>query len=206
MKTAIGEAKQARKRPLQARSQATVEAILEATAHILSRQGYEELSTNRVALQAGVSIGSLYQYFPSKEALVGELMDRHCDRMNALFGEAFLRGAQLAPRELTRLVIGAIYEAKVENPELSRVLREKLPHLGRTSRLEQNLEQIALAVAAYLEQRKELLRVDCPKRAAFYVVELGESLTMSSVLKRPETDPDVAIDEITDIVTRYLFD
>ncbi len=206
MKTASSVAKKPRKRPLQARSQATVEAILEATTHILSQHGYEELSTNRVALRAGVSIGSLYQYFPSKEALVGELMDRHCDRMNALFGEAFLSGALRTPRELARLVIGAIYEAKLENPELSRVLREKLPHLGRTSRLEQSLEQIAQAVADYLEQRKELLRVDCPKRAAFYVVELGEALTMSSVLKRPETDPEVAIDEITDIVTRYLFE
>ena len=127
------------------------------------------------------------------------------ESMNALFGEAFLRGAHLSPRELTRLVIGAIYEAEAESPKLSRVLRKKLPHLGRTSRLEENLEQVAHAVAGYLEQRKKLLRVACPIRAAFYVVELGESLTMSTVLKRPDADPETAIDEITDIVMRYLF-
>lgn len=178
---------------------------MEATAHILEEQGYEDLSTNRVALKAGVSIGSLYQYFPSKEALVGELMDRHCDRMNALFGEAFLRGASLGPRELTRLVVGAIYQAKAENPRLSRVLREKTPHLGRTNRLEESLAQVARAVAGYLEQRKKSLRVASPELAAFYVVELGESLTMSTVCKRPHTDPDAAIDEITDIIVRYLF-
>mgnify|MGYP003597153915 FL=1 len=66
-----------RKEPKQSRARVTVEAILEATAHILTEGGYDALTTNHVAKRAGVSIGSLYQYYPSKEALVGELMDRH---------------------------------------------------------------------------------------------------------------------------------
>jgi AcrR family transcriptional regulator len=171
----------------------------------LAEQGYEDLSTNRVALAAGVSIGSLYQYFPSKEALVGELVDRHCDRMNALFADAFLRGAAAEPRELARLVVGAIYQATIENPRLVRTLREKMPHLGRVNRLEENLEQVTRAVAAYFADRKKLLRVRSPELAAFYVVEIGESLTMATMTKRPQVDPDVVIDEITDIIVRYVF-
>ena len=66
----------ARKSPRQDRSKVTVDAILDATAHIIVTDGYDQLSTNRVAERAGVSIGSLYQYFPNKEALVGELVDR----------------------------------------------------------------------------------------------------------------------------------
>jgi AcrR family transcriptional regulator len=194
-----------RKQPRQVRAQATVSAILEATAHILSESGYDALTTNHVAAKAGVSIGSLYQYFPSKEALVGELMDRHCDRMNALFGEVFLKAQRLSPQELTREVVGAIYRAKRENPELSRVLREQLPHMGRLRRLEESLAEITSVVASYLAQRKALLRVEDPARAAFYAVELGESLTMASVIKRKGDDADTVIDEITDIVVRYVF-
>jgi AcrR family transcriptional regulator len=178
---------------------------LEATAHILTESGYDALTTNHVAHKAGVSIGSLYQYFPSKEALVGELMDRHCDRMNALFGEVFLKSQRLAPAELTRAIVGAIYRAKRENPALSRVLREQLPRMGRLRRLEESLEQITEVVATYLEQHKQLLRVKDPKRAAFYAVELGEGLTMQSVIKRPGDDAETVIDEITEIVCRYVF-
>jgi AcrR family transcriptional regulator len=65
-----------RKLPQQGRSRETVDALLEATAQLLVRDGYDKASTNKIALKAGVSIGSLYQYFPSKEALVSELLER----------------------------------------------------------------------------------------------------------------------------------
>lgn len=65
-----------RKTPRQARSQATCEAILEAAARILEQGGLPALTTNRIAELAGVSIGSLYQYFPSKEAILAEMVRR----------------------------------------------------------------------------------------------------------------------------------
>src|SRR5687767_9201431 len=87
-----------RKTASQARSRATVDAILRATAHILVREGYDHLTTNRVADRAGVSIGSLYQYFPGKEALVKALLDRHVDiTMEGLRREA--PGLLMAPLE-----------------------------------------------------------------------------------------------------------
>src|SRR5215468_9906844 len=67
----------ARKHASQERSRATVDALIEATARILVREGFEKASTNRIAREAGVSIGSLYQYYPSKEALVAAVIDRH---------------------------------------------------------------------------------------------------------------------------------
>src|SRR5262249_62418487 len=72
-----------RKTPRQDRSRATVEALLEATAHILVRDGYARLTTNRIAERAGVNIASLYQYFPGKEAIVAELRRRHGDEQRA---------------------------------------------------------------------------------------------------------------------------
>src|SRR3954453_20347070 len=66
-----------RKRGSQERSRATVAALVEATARILVREGFDKASTNRIAEVAGVSVGSLYQYFPGKEALVAAVIDRH---------------------------------------------------------------------------------------------------------------------------------
>src|SRR6478609_2070046 len=75
-----------RKNALQARSRATVDALVEATARILVREGFEKASTNRIAEIAGVSVGSLYQYFPSKEALVAAVIDRHNQEIMQVVG------------------------------------------------------------------------------------------------------------------------
>ena len=66
-----------RKSPVQARSAASVDAILEATIQILLNIGKEQLTTTRVALRAGVSVGTLYQYFPNKSALLQAALKRH---------------------------------------------------------------------------------------------------------------------------------
>ncbi|HAE49181.1 MAG TPA: TetR family transcriptional regulator, partial [Tistrella mobilis] len=80
-----------RKRPVQARSRATVETILDGAAHILIRDGFDRATTTRIAEAAGVGIGSLYQYFPSKEAVVAALIDRHAAALIRVFDD-------LAPR------------------------------------------------------------------------------------------------------------
>src|SRR5215471_3223116 len=94
-----------RKTPRQERSLATVEAILEATADILVRDGYAKLTTNRIADRAGVNIASLYQYFPGKEAIVAELRRRHGTEQRAevrrLLAE---RGAQSFEATIRSLV------------------------------------------------------------------------------------------------------
>src|SRR5260370_40812254 len=77
-----------RKSASQKRSRVTVETLLDATARVLTRHGYDRASTNRIAATAGVSVGSLYQYFPNKEALVAALVARPNREMLPL-----LRGA-----------------------------------------------------------------------------------------------------------------
>src|ERR1700733_7246395 len=70
-----------RKQPRQARARETVEAILQAATYILLKAGYEAMTTNQVAERAGVNIASLYQYFPNKQAILGELERRHVTAM-----------------------------------------------------------------------------------------------------------------------------
>jgi AcrR family transcriptional regulator len=76
---------QPRKLPVQARSTASVDAILEATIQVLLGVGKERLTTTKVAMRAGVSVGTLYQYFPNKSALLQAALRRHMDEvMNAV--------------------------------------------------------------------------------------------------------------------------
>lgn len=111
-----------RKRPRQARSAATVEAIVEAAAHILEEHGPEGFNTNAVARRAGVSIGSLYQYFPGKEALVAELSERAArallDELDAAVRR--LGGGGLAQDVSALIAAGVAWEGR--RPALARAL------------------------------------------------------------------------------------
>lgn len=102
-----------RKRPLQERSRLTVAAILEAAARILARDGERSFTTNRVAELAGVSIGSLYQYYPNKQSLLAALHACHLEEI-AAGGSAVLRAAanrEEAVRHLVRTVVAEHLES-----------------------------------------------------------------------------------------------
>ena len=114
-----------RKRPQQARSRATTDAILDAAAHILGERGWSGLTTNAVAEAAGASIGSLYQYFPDKLALIDAVRRRHFDDVLAVLHAA----ANLeTPREsrIAALVDGMI-AVHSRHPAAHRVLLEESP-------------------------------------------------------------------------------
>ena len=121
-----------RKLPRQERSTATVDAILQAAAYILVKHGWEGLNTNRVAERAGVNIASLYQYFPSKEAIVVELQRRHVAKAREGFPRALpeLRAQRSLAAMLEFLVKAGVEEHRVA-PALHRVFAEELPRSAR---------------------------------------------------------------------------
>lgn len=111
----------ARKTPRQARSQAMVEAILDATARILARDGREAANTNAIAREAGVSIGSLYQYFPNREAIIAALVQRHGHRIHAIVAGADEPPPADLAEAATRLV-AAVFVAHRLDPALHHAL------------------------------------------------------------------------------------
>lgn len=115
-----------RKTPRQARSRATTEAILDAAAHILGERGWAATTTNAVAERAGVSIGSLYQYFPNKLALVEAVRQRHFDEVLAVLRSA-TDGTTSRTRRIAAFVDGII-EVHRRFPAAHRVLLEDAPH------------------------------------------------------------------------------
>jgi AcrR family transcriptional regulator len=114
-----------RKSPIQARSRATVEAIVEAATHILGRRGWAEFTTNEVAEAAGASIGSLYQYFPNKLSLVGAIRRRHFDSVIGVLEKAC--EAPLGPD--VDLLIDGMLQVHSSNPSLHKALLEEAPRV-----------------------------------------------------------------------------
>jgi AcrR family transcriptional regulator len=119
-----------RKQPTQARSRETVEAIIQATTYILTRSGFELLTTNHVAERAGVNIATLYQYFPNKESLLVEVMRRHVAATRAAALEAMQKQRGNSLRERLRAHVEAMIAAHRVAPELHRVLTEQASRLG----------------------------------------------------------------------------
>jgi len=133
-----------RKTPSQERAKATVDAILEAGAYILVRDGWENFTTNRVAERAGVNIASLYQYFPNKESIAIELQRRHIAKGQNAFPHMIgqLRSQPNLRAVLKILIDGAVAEHSI-NPKLHKVFAEELPRASRRVHGEKDEHQTA---------------------------------------------------------------
>lgn len=197
-----------RKSASQERSRATVDALVEATARILVKEGFDKASTNRIAEVAGVSVGSLYQYFPGKEALVAAVIERHRrDIEQAVRGEMIEAASQPLEQGVRMLVAAAVRSHRID-PRLHHVLSEQIPHVGKLRNTETfNRENYAL-FRAYLEARRKELRVDDLELASFICVTSIEALTHNAVLHHSRMLSDEAMETLIDegarLVTGYL--
>ena len=108
-----------RKRPVQARSAASVGAILEATIQVLLSVGKERLTTTKVALRAGVSVGTLYQYFPNKSALLQAALTRHLDEVTAAMERVCREQREKTLKEMATALINAFLDAKIRDAKTS---------------------------------------------------------------------------------------
>jgi AcrR family transcriptional regulator len=197
-----------RKQASQARSRATVDVLIEATARILVRDGFDKASTNRIAAEAGVSIGSLYQYFPSKEALVAAVIDRHHQELMQVARRALGQVAALPLEQAVRRLVTVAIEAHRVNPKLHRVLAEQIPRTGKLKNLEAFSRESYDLCRSYFEGHREEIRAVDLGLAAYVCVTSIEALTHTAVLHRPEILSDegigTLIDETTRLVVRFL--
>jgi AcrR family transcriptional regulator len=193
-----------KKQATQPRARATVDALLEATARILVKEGYDRASTNRIANAAGVSIGSLYQYYPSKEALVAGVVDRHMqDMTNVLHGELAKVMAQPV-KTATRKLVATMIDAHRVDPKLHRVLVEQIPRVGRLENVEAIDRETLTLVRAYLDAHRDEIDVPDVDMAAFVCVMTVEALTHAAVMQRPEMLRDEKVDAFVEEVTRLI--
>lgn len=201
--------KNPRKIASQKRSRATVDALIEATARILIKDGYARASTNKIAATAGVSIGSLYQYFPSKEALVAAVVERHTQELARVARDTFLKVVSSPIGIAVRELVGAGIDAHRIDPKLHRVLDEEVPRTGRRENIDAAVQNASVFFRGYLEAHRAEIDVADLDLAAFILVTTVEALTHAAVLHRPdilanERKADEFADEVARLVLRYL--
>jgi AcrR family transcriptional regulator len=191
-----------RKQPRQERSRFTVDAILEAAADILVRDGYDRLTTNRIADRAGVNVASLYQYFPGKEAIVAELRRRHGAAERAAVHDALvLRRGQSLETTLRALIARGV-AAHAVAPALHRAFAEHMP-AQRYREIEEADAQVFAEMRRFLERSAE--GVPDVEFAMWMVATTAHAAIHNGIVERPG---DVAsgrlVDELVLLLMRYL--
>jgi len=177
-----------RKRPTQARSKATVEAILLAAAQVFRRQGYAATTTDRIAERAGVSVGSLYQYFPNKDSILVALAEGHIDTGFALVRELLAEALTEKPalESLLHRFVVAMVALHEHEPELHRVLFEEAPLPSSVRRqLRKRENEFATEVCALLRAHPEVHMRD-PKVTSYILVHTVDALVHNFILHPPE--------------------
>lgn len=195
-----------RKKARQARSKATVEAIVGATARVFVSEGFDGASTNRIATVAGVSIGSLYQYFPNKEALAAELIERHLGELLELLTETLAQAAGRPLQEGIPLLVRALFEAHRQDPKLHRVLLEAGSRVGMDTRKREVMGQFHQYVRRYFEShRTEIAAVDLDLDLGAYLLVFAAENVMREVQLAPPSYPlEQVIEGVATMCLRYL--
>jgi AcrR family transcriptional regulator len=173
-----------RRRPKQRRARQTVDAVLDAVVRVLKREGFKAVTTNRVAEVAGVSIGSVYQYFPDKRAIFVALHERHIEQIDRMVEAKLMEHAASPLDVLMRAMVEAMIDAHTADPELYALLATEVPHRAEGTRdFAVRLHgAFRLAIASRAHELKKGRDLD---RLVFVVTHMVESLSHGALFRRP---------------------
>jgi AcrR family transcriptional regulator len=180
-----------------------VDTILEAAARVFIRRGYASATTNRIAEAAGISVGSLYQYFPSKDAIAVELLRRYRETLVGLVHEHLERAEETSFESIVRALVGAILSAEGIDPALHRVLIEQVLRTSARTEMVGFEEKVERLIADAIRGRSPARERD-PDVTAFVLVRAVLGAVHSAVVDRPGMNGPVLVDELTRLVVRFL--
>lgn len=192
-----------RKQPKQNRAAHTRQRILDAAAHVFAEHGYAAGTTNRVAERAGLSIGSLYQYFPNKDAILRALMEAHADAGAKLLGERLSRGLPEQLDDMLRVFVRATIDNHRDNPRLHRVLFEEAPRAPAFLAQLHQWEQLSVDATAQLLEQHPAAHASNRLNARIVVTTI-ESLVHRLITSPDPVDSQQLEDEIVVLLTGYL--
>ncbi|SHN58190.1 TetR/AcrR family transcriptional regulator [Erythrobacter sanguineus] len=201
--TAASPARKPARRAVQARSRNTVEVILEAAARILAADGWAAFNTNAVARIAGVSIGSVYEYFANKEAILDVLLDRHLASGEAqIAGLAGIASDALSLDEIVRLLVEGFIAVHQDNPKLHRVLSAEVPISDRQRDRINHIRSRAIALLADLLNG----RAARPQLKAAMMIDAADALTHRWFVDEQGVParPDEMTQELRQMLRSYL--
>lgn len=192
------------RRPRQERARETVEAILAAATHILVRKGYTRTTTNEIAATAGVSVGSLYQYFPSKDAIAVELLRRNRQRLSARIAARVGQMSETSFPSVVHALVSTLLDDNEIDINLRRVLIERVvrtPARAQAPAFEESIESV---IAAALRANVDLIAIDDCDLAAFVLVRAVLAVVQSAVVDSPRHNQPALADALTRLVVRFI--
>ncbi|QHF03650.1 TetR family transcriptional regulator [Pseudomonas asturiensis] len=191
-----------RKIPAQARSRATVDAIIQAATYILTKVGWEGLTTNAIAERAGVNIGSLYQFFPNKEAIIAELQRRHAtDTRTDLLEVLRVLPDQPSLRDALRLIVEMLVAEHRIAPALHKAIHEELPRTVR--HLEDGKDSLQQQFAQVL---KPLMKNVPDPELSIYLMSIAAHAIIHTVTADQPTllEQPAFVSEVVTLMEHYL--
>ena len=174
-----------RKIPVQARAAVTVEAIFEATIQVLLSHGTERLTTTRVAQRAGVSVGTLYQYFPNKQSLLFAVLEDHLDKVAAAVELACERARGKRLSEMVQHVVEKFVDAKMQRTDISTALYRVSAEVGGPALVKRTVERSRRALEAMLKTAPDA--ASQPERFAIQMMFSAMAGATRSVLEAGAT-------------------
>jgi AcrR family transcriptional regulator len=197
--------KTARNRPRQARSRATFEVILDAAIRIFEQEGSEAATTARVAEVAGVSVGTLYQYFANRDAILDALQEREFERATKMMSRVLENPSGVSDRRIARVVIEELLKLYRSAPALHRVLAVEGLRVTPTERVQAFDARIVGAIKAFLVHAGPRMRRKDLDAAAFVVYQSVRAAMLAYLIERPPgVNESALVDELSDLVVRYL--
>lgn len=200
----MGKKPPRRRAPTQRRAHQTVEVVLDAVARVLKRRGAPRVTTNRIAEAAGVSVGSIYQYFADKQAILRALRDRHVAEMGQLVERRLVEHARAPLDALMRGLVDAMIEAHALDPALYELLLSQIP----PGTEEDPAFEARLRGALRLALASRSNEIDISENAEgvlFVLTQMMEALTHAVVLGRPTSlSLSAAKEEAIRAVVAYL--
>jgi AcrR family transcriptional regulator len=194
-----------RKTPRQVRAVHTRERLLAGAARVFAEHGYAAGTTNRIADEAGHSIGSLYQYFPNKDAILAELVTRHAEEGLSMVRRQLAEGPlPESLHEKLRLFVRVVIDLHREDPRLHRVLFEEAPRPPELLATLHEAERQITALAKDLLAAEPQVRVRDRSMAARLVVGAVESLVHRFISSGSLDDTDRFEDELISMLMCYL--
>jgi AcrR family transcriptional regulator len=194
---------QPRRLPRQERSRLMVRRIMDAGREVLVNRGYDGATTNLIAEVAGISPGSLYQYFPNKDVIIAAVIDDYTDDVVRAV-TTHLVGQVGAPDDLVALrrTLDILLEAMEGQPEMLRTLVEHVPRLATGDKIIDFEQRVGELAMAHLRLRSAT--DEHSDTVVWIAVRAVEHLTIRYVLDRPSIERDEFLDELTALLSGYM--
>jgi AcrR family transcriptional regulator len=196
--------KAARKPPQQSRSRVTVTTILDAAVRIMDKEGADAATTTRIAEVAGVSVGTLYQYFGNRDSILDALQDREFERATEFMLRVLAeRGG--APEQIARRVIEGLLELYAACPALHRLLVVEGLRVTPTARVQAFDMRMVSTLRAFFAHAGLPIRRQNHDVAAFVIYNSVRATMLARLLENPAGLDDAAlVEELSDLVVSYL--